>query len=367
MSLPPRRPRPSDPLISVIVPVYNEAEAIDAFLDQISPELAALAARVELIFVNDGSKDATLPLLIDRAQANPQLRVVNLSRNFGKEAAMTAGLDLAEGDAVVLIDVDLQDPPELIGAFVARWREGYDVVYGLRESRQADGRLKAITAGWFYKVFNRMAATSIPHNVGDFRLIDRRVVHAIRQMPERGRFMKGLFAWVGFPSVAVPYVRPARRLGQTTWNYWRLWNFALDGIVSFSTAPLRIWTYFGVLLAAGALAYAAFIAAYRVIAGIAVPGYASLIIVLLLSTAANLVSLGMIGEYVSRLFVETKQRPIYLLEGIYRQDTTQCPPEREPLPDKDGRRHKDAALQPTRAAVLARADSALDSDPATEI
>ncbi len=320
MPLPPPKPRPHDPLISVIVPVYNEAEAIGAFLDQVTPELQRAGVRYEIIFVNDGSKDATLPMLIGLAQNIPTMRVANLSRNFGKEAAMTAGLDLAEGDAVVMIDVDLQDPPELLGRFVALWRDGYDVVYGLRESREADGRLKAFSAGLFYSVFNRMSATPIPHNVGDFRLIDRRVVPAMRLLPERGRFMKGLFAWVGFPSVAVPYVRPARLHGTSKWNYWRLWNFALDGIVSFSTAPLRIWTYCGAVIALGAVAYAAFIALHTLLLGADVPGYASLIIVLLFSTAANLISLGMIGEYVSRLFVETKQRPIYLLEGVYRQD-----------------------------------------------
>ena len=332
MPSPPPRPRPKNPLISVIVPVYNEAEAIDAFLGQVTPELERAGARFEIIFVNDGSKDATLSLLIARAEAAPWMRVANLSRNFGKEAAMTAGLDLADGDAVVLIDVDLQDPPELLGRFVALWRSGYDVVYGLRESRRADGRLKALSAGLFYAVFNRMSATPIPHNVGDFRLIDRRVVAAMRLLGERGRFMKGLFAWVGFPSVAVPYVRPARLLGQTKWNYWRLWNFALDGIVSFSTAPLRIWTYCGALLALGAVGYAAFIALHRLLMGADVPGYASLIIVLLFSTAVNLISLGMIGEYVSRLFVETKQRPIYLLEGIYQQQPACAPePVREPI------------------------------------
>ena len=315
--IPPHAPRPPDPLISLIVPVYNEAEAIDAFLDRVAPELARAGVRFETIFVNDGSTDATLPILLDHAQARPGLHVVNLSRNFGKEAAMTAGLDLAQGDAAVLIDVDLQDPPALLGEFVALWRQGYDVVYGLRQSRDGDGRLKTVTAGLFYAVFNRMSATPIPHNVGDFRLIDRRVIAALRLLPERGRFMKGLFAWVGFSSVAVPYVRPPRLLGTTKWNYWRLWNFALDGIVSFSTAPLRIWTYFGIVLALGALSYAGFIVARVLLLGIDVPGYASLIIVLLFSTAANLISLGMIGEYVSRLFVETKQRPIYILEGVY--------------------------------------------------
>lgn len=316
---PPTRPRPPDPLISLIVPVYNEAEAIDAFLDAIGPEMLRIELRSEIIFVNDGSTDGTLLLLLAHAARRGDLRVANLSRNFGKEAAMTAGLDLAQGDAAVLMDVDLQDPPALLGIFLARWRDGYDVVYGLRESRDGDGRLKTFTAGLFYDVFNRMSATAIPHNVGDFRLIDRRVIDALRRLPERGRFMKGLFAWVGFPSIAVPYVRPPRVLGTTKWNYWRLWNFALDGIVSFSTAPLRIWTYFGAAVALGAIAYAGFIALHTLLMGADVPGYASLIIVVLFSTAANLISLGMIGEYVSRLFVETKQRPIYLLERVYTQ------------------------------------------------
>ena len=326
-TLPPLRPRPADPLVSVVVPVFNEDESIDAFLGAITPELEKSGVRFEVIFVNDGSTDATLPLLIERAAGLAFVRAVNLSRNFGKEAAMTAGLDQAKGDAAILIDVDLQDPPELIGRFIAHWREGYDVVYGLRESRVADGKLKALTAGLFYSAFNHIAATAIPHNVGDFRLIDRRVIEALRQLPERGRFMKGLFAWVGFPSIAVPYVRPARLLGQTKWNYWRLWNFAIDGIVSFSTAPLRIWTYCGAAIAFGAIAYAAFIVLDVLFFGIAVPGYASLIIVLLFSTAANLISLGMIGEYVSRLFVETKQRPIYLLEGVYQQTPGSGTPE----------------------------------------
>ena len=316
-TLPPLRARPTNPLISVVVPVFNEDESIDAFLAAIAPELSKTGLAHEIIFVNDGSTDSTLTVLIDRAERMPALKAVNLSRNFGKEAAMTAGLDQAKGDAAVLIDVDLQDPPELLGRFIDLWRQGYDVVYGLRESREADGRLKAMTAGLFYSAFNAIAATPIPHNVGDFRLIDRRVIDSLAQLPERGRFMKGLFAWVGFPSIAVPYARPARQFGRTKWNYWRLWNFAIDGIVSFSTAPLRIWTYFGAALAIVALAYAAFILVDALFFGIGVPGYASLIIVLLFSTAVNLVSLGMIGEYVSRLFVETKRRPIYLLEGIY--------------------------------------------------
>ena len=316
--IPQATPRPPDPLISLVVPVFNEAAAVCAFLDRVAPEIARSGVRFETIFVNDGSTDGTLAVLL--AQSRPGLRIVNLLRNFGKEAAMTAGLDHAQGDAAVLMDVDLQDPPELLVRFVMLWEEGYDVVYGLRQSR-GDGPLKVLTARLFYAAFNRMSATAIPRNVGDFRLIDRRVIAALHQMPERGRFMKGLFAWVGFPSIAVPYARPPRLFGETKWNYWRLWNFALDGIVSFSTAPLRIWTYFGALLAACALAYGGFIGVRTLLLGSDVPGYASLIVVLLFSTAANLVSLGMIGEYVSRLFVETKQRPIYLLEGVYAGET----------------------------------------------
>jgi glycosyltransferase involved in cell wall biosynthesis len=312
------RPRPAQPLISLIVPVYNEADAIPLFLEQLAARLAVPDAALEIVFVNDGSRDGTLDMLLSVAEARTDVTVVNLSRNFGKEAAMTAGLDHAHGDAVVLMDVDLQDPPELVAVFVEKWREGFDIAYGLRSSREGDTRLKSASAGWFYAWFNRISDTQIPANVGDFRLLDRRVVSALQKLPERGRFMKGLFAWVGFPSVAVPFERPGRQAGTTKWNYWRLWNFAIEGVVSFSTAPLRIWTYIGLLLAAFSVLYALFILAKVLFVGINVPGYASLIVVLLLSTSLNLISLGMIGEYVSRLFVEAKQRPIYLTEGVYR-------------------------------------------------
>ncbi len=310
--------RPARPLISLIVPVYNEADAIPLFLEQLAARLTVPDAAFEIVFVNDGSRDGTLDMLLGVAGARADVTVVNLSRNFGKEAAMTAGLDHARGDAVVLMDVDLQDPPELVSAFVERWRAGFDIAYGLRSSRDGDTRFKSASAGWFYAWFNRISDTQIPANVGDFRLLDRRVVSALQLLPERGRFMKGLFAWVGFPSVAVPFERPARQAGTTKWNYWRLWNFAIEGVVSFSTAPLRIWTYIGLLLAVFSVLYALFIFAKVLLVGINVPGYASLIVVLLLSTSLNLISLGMIGEYVSRLFVEAKQRPIYLTEGVYR-------------------------------------------------
>jgi glycosyltransferase involved in cell wall biosynthesis len=312
------RTRPERPLVSLIVPVFNEAESLVPFLDAVAARIDVPDARFEVLFVNDGSTDDTLARLLDIARTREDVRLVNFSRNFGKEAAMTAGLDFAAGDAVVLMDVDLQDPPELVADFVARWREGYDIAYGVRQSRRGDSGLKRFSAGAFYGWFNRVSDTPIPANVGDYRLLDRRVVEALRRLPERGRFMKGLFAWVGFPAIGVPFERPARQHGSTTWNYWRLWNFALEGIVSFSTIPLRIWSYVGGALALGAVAYALFIFLRVLIVGVDVPGYASLILVLLLGTALNLLSLGMIGEYVGRLFVETKQRPVYLVEGHYR-------------------------------------------------
>lgn len=313
------RARPPAPLISFIVPVYNEEDSILLFLEAMDSRLSLPGARREYVFVNDGSRDATLALLLDAARRRDDVTVLNLSRNFGKEAAMTAGLDHARGDAVVLMDVDLQDPPEIIAAFYESWQQGYDIAYGMRRAREGETWLKLVTAKLFYRWFNRIAETPIPPNVGDFRLLDRRVVNAVRQLPERGRFMKGLLAWVGFPTVAIPFDRKPRKTGSTKWNYWRLWNFALEGIVGFSTAPLRIWTYLGLVLAAIAVLYAAYLVIRVLLIGIDVPGYASLITVLLVSSALNLISLGIIGEYVGRLFVETKQRPIYLLEGTYRQ------------------------------------------------
>ncbi len=313
-----RRARPEGPLISLVVPVFNEAAALPSFMAAIEARVVLPGVRLDYVFVNDGSRDGTLAWLLDLATARDDVTLVNFSRNFGKEAAMTAGLDVAGGDAVILMDVDLQDPPELIAQFVEQWRAGYDIAYGLRHSRASDTPLKRLTAGAFYAWFNRISDTPIPPNVGDFRLLDRRVVDAIKALPERGRFMKGLFAWVGFASIAIPFERPARTEGSSTWNYWRLWNFALEGIVSFSTAPLKIWSYLGLLLALGAVLYAAFILLRVFLIGIDVPGYASLIVVMLMGTALNLLSLGMIGEYVGRLFVEVKQRPIYIVEGIYR-------------------------------------------------
>jgi polyisoprenyl-phosphate glycosyltransferase len=320
-----RARRPADPLLSLVVPVFNEEDAVDLFIDTVTPLLEKSRQRFELVFVNDGSRDDTFARLFDRGIADRRIRIVNLSRNFGKEAALTAGIDHARGDILVPMDIDLQDPPELIAAFVARWREGYDIVYGIRAGRHSDTATKRVSAGWFYRVFNSMSPVRIPPNVGDFRLVDRRAVEVLRQLPERNRFMKGLFAWVGFNSIGVPYERPQRAAGTTKFSLWRLWNFAIDGVVSFSTAPLRAWFYVGVVIAAIAVLYAIFIITRVLILGIDTPGYASLLIAVLLMGAIQLLSLGIIGEYLGRLFLEVKARPIYVVEGVYRDGNVEPP------------------------------------------
>ena len=320
-----RQRRPADPLLSLVIPVFNEEESIDLFLDTVIPVLENASLRFELVFINDGSRDDTFARLFDRGRRDRRIRIVNLSRNFGKEAALTAGIDHAKGDILIPMDIDLQDPPDLIQPFIARWREGYDIVYGVRTARLTDTRAKRMSADWFYRVFNSMSPVRIPPNVGDFRLVDRRAVEVLRQLPERNRFMKGLFAWVGFNSIGVPYERPQRAAGMTKFNFWRLWNFALDGVVSFSTAPLRAWFYVGVVIAAIAVLYALFIVTRVLIFGIDTPGYASLLIAVLLMGAIQLLSLGIIGEYLGRLFLEVKGRPIYVVEGVYEDGISEPP------------------------------------------
>ncbi|MSP76214.1 MAG: glycosyltransferase [Rhodospirillaceae bacterium] len=332
-----RSRRPADPLLSLVVPVFDEDESIDLFIDTVVPILDRDRMRFEIVFVNDGSRDNTLACLLDRSAGDRRIRVVNLSRNFGKEAALTAGLDHARGDVLIPIDIDLQDPPDLVGAFIARWREGYDIVYGVRSTRHADTAAKRMSANWFYWVFNSLSPVRIPANVGDFRLVDRRAVEVLRQLPERNRFMKGLFAWVGFNSIGVPYERPQRAAGSTKFNFWRLWNFALDGVVSFSTAPLRAWFYVGVVIATVSILYALFIITRVLILGIDTPGYASLLIAVLLMGAIQLLSLGIIGEYLGRLFLEVKGRPIYVVEGVYEDgaDAQRADAPRADAPPKD--------------------------------
>jgi glycosyltransferase involved in cell wall biosynthesis len=281
---------------------------------RVGPVLAGLGIPVEFVFVDDGSTDGTRDALRALTAKDPRVRFIGLSRNFGKEAALSAGLDRTTGDIVVPIDVDLQDPPELIPEFVSRWREGYDVVYGVRSRRQSDTVLKRLTARLFYFGFNQVATQPIPADTGDFRLLDRRVVEALKLMPERNRFMKGLFAWVGFRHIGVPYEREPRAAGRTKFAFWRLWGLALDGITGFSTLPLRVWTFVGLTLALLALAYGAVIVLRALISGIDVPGYASTMAVILFFGGVQLISLGVIGEYVSRLFIESKQRPLYIVD-----------------------------------------------------
>ena len=313
------RLRPVRPLISIVAPCYNEAETVELFVDTIFKIVADEDFKVELIFVDDGSVDETREKLSALADQRPEIKVVIFSRNFGKEPAMTAGLDHASGDAVVVMDVDLQDPPELILDFVEKWREGFDVVYGMREDRASDSPAKRITANGFYQLFNKISGLKIPENAGDFRLIDRRVVETIKQLPERSRFMKGLFAWVGYDSVGVPYARPERSAGETKFSFWRLWNFAVDGFVSFSTAPLRVWSYIGAVVAFLSVLYASLIVLRTLVTGVDVPGYASLLVFILFFGSVQLISVGVLGEYISRLFVEVKQRPLYIVDEVYSQ------------------------------------------------
>ena len=313
----PRKRRPQGKLLSVVIPMHNEQEGLAALFDRLVPVLEDLPLRYEIVCVNDGSRDDTLDHLLALRRRYRCLRVVDLSRNFGKEAALTAGLDHARGDAVVPIDADLQDPPELVQVFVQQWLDGYDVVYGVRSSRPGDGVGKRLTAHLFYRLFNVLSDTTIPADTGDFRLMDRRVVVALRQLPERNRFSKGLFAWVGFRQIGVAYDHADRVAGRSKWRLWRLWNYAIDGITAFSTTPLRIWTYLGLAIAACAFAYALAIVAAVLIGGRDVPGYASLIVVVLFLGGIQLIGLGVIGEYIGRIYQETKARPTYLVDRVY--------------------------------------------------
>ena len=303
------------PLISIIVPVKDEEAAVPGFVARLTAVLDGLGEMRgwEMLFIDDGSRDATLAAIILAHAREPRIRAVSLSRNFGKEAALSCGLDHARGDVVVPLDVDLQDPPEVIADMLAKWREGFEVVYGVRRNRLSDSLPKRLTADLYYRAHNWLSADKIPEHAGDFRLLDRRVVEVIKRMPERNRFMKGLFAWSGFRQAAVEYDREARTVGETKFNYWKLWQLAIDGITSGSTAPLRIWSYIGASVALFALCYAGFIAVRTVAFGRDTPGYASMMVAILFFGGVQLISLGMLGEYVGRILVETKQRPVYIV------------------------------------------------------
>ena len=308
-------PRPNSPLISAVVPMLNEARNVAQLLDTLEQVLGPLGLPWELVAVDDGSSDGTGHTLVTELKRRPCLRgvVLCLSRNFGKEAALSAGLQAARGDVVVPLDADLQDPPALIAPMLEQWRQGFDVVYAVRVRRQGDSPLKRITAFAFYRVLGSLSDTSIPADTGDFRLMDRAVVDALCALPERSRFMKGLFAWVGFRQTAIPYERAARALGSSGWSYPRLWNLAVDGLTSFSRMPLQVISSLGMVVASLALLYGGWLAIRTLVFGVDLPGYASLITAILFLGGLQLISTGVLGEYIGRIFIEVKQRPLYLI------------------------------------------------------
>jgi glycosyltransferase involved in cell wall biosynthesis len=301
------------PLLSVVVPMYNEEEGAGLFFNRVLPILKSITEEFEIVCVDDGSSDRTMACLMLHNMRDQRIKVLSLSRNFGKDTALTAGLDYARGKAVIPIDADLQDPPELIVDMVEKWREGYEVVFARRAQRDTDDASKRISAGLFYRVYNWIADVRIPDNTGDFRLMDRRVVDAVKNLPEKTRFMKGLFAWVGFKQIGLDCRREERSAGTTKWRYWKLWNFAIDGITGSTTLPLRMWTYFGVAMAFCSSIYAIYIVGHTMLHGTDAPGYASTIIMVLMLGSMNIIATGILGEYVGRIYNEVRNRPLYLV------------------------------------------------------
>jgi glycosyltransferase involved in cell wall biosynthesis len=300
--------------LCVVVPCFNEEAVIGAFHARLMGVLDTLPVAAQVLYIDDGSRDGSYAALERLCVADPRVAAIRLSRNFGKELALTCGLDHAQADAVVVIDADLQDPPELIPELWARFRDGHDVVYAVRRSRAGESWFKRSTAAAFYRVIGRLSDTPVPADTGDFRLLSRRAVDALRGLRERQRFMKGLFGWVGFRQVGVPYDRAPRAAGMSKWNWWRLWNFALEGITGFSVAPLKLATYVGLATALLAFAYGGLIIAKTLLWGDPVAGYPSLMTVILFLGGIQLMALGLIGEYLGRLYLESKQRPLYLVD-----------------------------------------------------
>ena len=304
---------PAEVELSIVVPIHNEGPGLEGFFARLLPALAETGGNFEIICVDDGSSDDTVARLLNIRERVANLKVLTLSRNFGKDIALSAGLDHACGGAVIPIDADLQDPPELIPKMVAKWREGFDVIYATRERRKSESLIRRTTARYFYRIFDLITDVPIPADTGDFRLLDRRVVDVLVRLPERTRFMKGLFAWVGFRQTAIKFDRPGRNAGGSRWTYWRLWNFALDAITSFSSLPLKIWSYLGVVVSIFAFGYALFLAGLKLVRGIDVPGYASIMVAVLFFGGVQLITLGIIGEYLARMYNEVKGRPLYLV------------------------------------------------------
>ena len=307
-------------LLSIVCPAYNEEQGLAAFHRAVRKEMATIDQPFEVVFVNDGSTDGTLALMHELRARHSNTTVVDLSRNYGKEIALTAGLDSAEGDAVVVIDADLQDPPSLIGELIEGWREGYDVVYAQRCIREGETWLKKATARTFYRLMRHAGPVGLPENVGDFRLMSRKAVDAVCSLRERHRFMKGVFAWVGFPSKVVTYDRAPREAGVTKWNYWKLWNLSIEGVTSSTLAPLKISTYVGFIVASAAFVLGLFFVVKKIFFGDPVPGFSTLIVVLLFLGGVQLTVLGVIGEYLGRVFNETKNRPLYFRNSVAPSD-----------------------------------------------
>jgi len=303
------------PEVSLVVPCHNEAENLSALYERVVAVMEQTGKPWEMVCVNDGSKDDTLEQLLALRRKDPRVIVIDLSRNFGKEAALTAGLDHARGDCAIPLDADLQDPPEVIPELLAKWQEGFDVVNAVRLTRDGESWFKRSSAHAFYRVINRMSDVDIPKDTGDFRLLSRPVLEALKQLPERRRFMKGLFAWVGFRTANVYYHREPRHAGTTKWNYWRLWNFAVEGITSFSQVPLQLAAHLGLIVSALAFIYAVYLIIGTLVYGNPVKGYPSMMVTVLFLGGVQLIALGVIGEYLGRIYEETKRRPVYLVRS----------------------------------------------------
>ncbi len=306
-----------NPIISIVCPCFNEEEVIEIFLKRIEPVLESTNKSYEMIFINDGSMDNTFITLLNAKSNHKNIRILNLSRNFGKEAALTAGLECSIGEVVIPIDVDLQHPPELIPLFIDKWEEGYEVVVGKRTNRTGEHSLKKLSAHLFYTMHNKIADIAIPQDIGDYRLMSRKVVDSISKLPENQRFMKGIFAWVGYKTAVIEYQQEHRVAGKSTFNGWKLWNLALDGITSFSTVPLRIWLYIGIAISSISFIAGLWIIIKTLVFGIDLPGYASLVSMILFLGGIQLMGIGILGEYIGRIYKESKRRPSYIVENEY--------------------------------------------------
>ena len=312
------------PLISMVIPVLNEAENVPTLVSRLTTVLDTLEARWEIVFVDDGSTDATLAVVKTLHHQDPRVAAISFSRNFGKEIAIAAGLRYARGDAAIIMDADMQHPPEMVRAFVAHWRAGYQVVYGQRRNRQANGPLRRLFSRAFYKLFNALARTDVPEGAGDFRLLDRRAIDAMNALNEVSRFNKGLFSWIGFRSIGVPYTVAERSHGASKWSFGRLLRFAMDALTSFSTLPLRIWSLVGLAISFTAFAYALVFLVRTLVFGADVPGFPSLIISAMFFAGVQLISLGVLGEYLGRVYEQVKGRPLFIVAeevGIERDES----------------------------------------------